>query len=316
MKFRDYYQILGVTKESSQEEIKRAYRKLARKYHPDVSKEADAEVHFKEIGEAYEVLKDPEKRAAYDQLGENWQAGQDFQPPPDWNQGFEFHGGGFTQADASNFSDFFESLFGQNGFSHSFRQSTSYSARGQDSHSKIWIDLEDAYLGAKKRVVFKNTQLNNQGQPFIKERVLDITIPKGICAGQHIRLAKQGAPGMGAAEPGDLLLEVEFNQHRLFRVEGKDVFLELPVSPWELALGSKVTTPTPLGTVELTIPANSQNGSKLRLKSKGIPSPTPGDFFVILESKTPKIETEEQKNAFVNLSQQFNSYNPRAELGV
>ena len=196
MEFKDYYQIMGVKRDATQDEVKRAYRKLARKYHPDVSKEADAEVRFKEVGEAYEVLKDPEKRAAYDQLGANWKAGQDFRPPPDWDAGFEFHGGGFSGADASRFSDFFESLFGH-GFTAGGGGHAAYHARGEDAHAKVLIDLEDAYQGAARTLTLQHTELGADGRPQVKQRTLHARIPRGVRQGQFIRLAGQGLPRGG-----------------------------------------------------------------------------------------------------------------------
>lgn len=315
MEYKDYYDILGVKRDTPQDEIKRTYRKLARKYHPDISKEPDAEKHFKEIGEAYEVLKDPEKRAAYDQLGANWQAGQDFRPPPDWNTGFEFHGGGFTQADAGEFSDFFESLFGREGFAGFQRQGggAAFSARGRDSHSKILIDLEEAYRGGERKVNLKSTELGADGRPAIKERSLNIRIPKGICPGQQIRLAKQGSAGMGKGEAGDLYLEVAFNPHSMYTVEGKDVYLTLPIAPWEAALGARIEVPTPAGAVGLKIPANASSGTKLRLKGKGVPTKEPGDFFVVLQIALPKADTAEAQNAYRAFEKSFH-FNPRSHL--
>ena len=225
---------MGVKRDATQDDIKRAYRKLARKYHPDVSKEADAEKRFKEIGEAYEVLKDPEKRAAYDQLGANWQQGQDFRPPPDWDQGFEFHGGGYTGANAEQFSDFFESLFGRGGgYQRTYtRGGGGFDMRGEDTHARVVIDLDDAYNGATRALTLKHTEMGPDGRPQVKERTLNVRIPKGVRQGQQIRLAKQGSPGVGKGEPGDLYLEVEFRPHPFYRVEGKDVYLGLPVAPW------------------------------------------------------------------------------------
>ncbi len=317
MEFKDYYEIMGVKKDATQDEIKRAYRKLARKYHPDVSKEADAEKRFKEVGEAYEVLKDPEKRAAYDQLGTNYKAGEDFRPPPGWDQGFEFHGGDFTGADASGFSDFFEQLFGK-GFSYSSgpsRGGTEYHARGNDTHAKILIDLEDAYHGANKTMTLKHTELGPDGRPQVKERTLNVRIPKGVRQGQHLRLAKQGGSGIGQGEAGDLFLEIEFKPHSLYKVEGKDVYLDLPLAPWEAALGAKIKAPTPTGPVDLKIPADSKAGKKLRLKGKGIPGKPPGDFYVILQIALPPADTESAKQAYREFEKAV-PFNPRAHLGV
>lgn len=318
MKYKDYYEIMGIKRDATQDEIKRAYRKLARKYHPDVSKETDAEVRFKEVGEAYEVLKDPEKRVAYDQLGANWKAGQDFQPPPDWDQGFEFHGGGFTSADAAQFSDFFESLYGRGAFTQQGfggRSRREFHAHGEDTHAKVMIDLEDAYQGATRTLTLKHTELGADGRPQMKERTLNVRIPKGICQGQHIRLAKQGGAGMGKGEPGDLYLEVEFRPHSLYRVEGRDVYLKLPVAPWEAALGATVKAPTPTGSVDLKIPANSSDGRKLRLKERGIPGKQPGDFYVVIQIALPPAESEAAKTAYRNFEKAL-PYNPREKLGV
>jgi curved DNA-binding protein len=317
MRYKDYYGVMGVERDASQDEIKRAYRKLARKYHPDVSKEADAEARFKELGEAYEVLKDPEKRAAYDKLGADWKAGQDFQPPPDWNEGFEFHGGEFTGATAEEFSDFFDTLFGRGagggGFSRSSRQG--FRARGEDTYAKILIDLEDAYTGKSRAVTLEHTEIGPDGRPSTKQRTLNVRIPKGVRQGQHIRLAGQGSPGIGGGESGDLYLEVEFRPHRYYRVEGRDVFIDLPVAPWEAALGSTVKVRTPSGYVDLTIPPNSANGRKLRLRGKGIPAKQPGDLFVVLNVALPKADTEAAKAAYEDFRQAVD-FKPRADIGM
>jgi len=317
MEFKDYYEIMGVKRDATQDEIKRAYRKLARKYHPDVSKESDAEARFKEVGEAYEVLKDPEKRSAYDQLGANWKAGQDFNPPPDWDQGFEFKGGGFTGADAEQFSDFFETLYGRGGFAQGYSRQgqQGFHARGEDTHAKIVIDLDDAYQGTTRSLSLKHTELGADGRPQLKERTLNVRIPKGVRQGQHIRLAKQGGAGMGKGEPGDLYLEVEFRVHSFYHVEGRDVYLDLPVAPWEAALGATIKVPTPDGAVDLKIPANSSGGRKLRLKGRGIPGKSAGDLYVVIQIALPSADSEAVKAAYHELEKAA-PFNPRAHLGV
>jgi len=318
MEYKDYYTIMGVERDATQDEIKRAYRKLARKYHPDVSKEPDAEARFKEVGEAYEVLKDPEKRAAYDRLGADWKAGQDFRPPPDWNErGFDFGGGGYTGADASDFSDFFESLFGRGGFTGGFggRASRDFHARGQDSYVKVLIELEDAYQGATRRLALQQPEYDEQGRPHMRERTLNVRIPKGVRQGQHIRLARQGGPGLGQGEAGDLYLQIEFRPHPLYRVEGSDVYLELPVAPWEAALGATVKAPTPVGAVDLKIPPGSAAGRKLRLKGRGIPSKEPGDFYAVLQIALPPADSEPARTAYRDFEKAV-EFNPRAALGV
>jgi len=317
MRYKDYYAVMGVGRDASQDEIKRAYRKLARKYHPDVSKEPDAEARFKELGEAYEVLKDPEKRAAYDGLGADWKAGQDFRPPPDWNEGFEFHGGGFTGATPEQFSDFFDSLFGRSAPGGGFTRSTrhAFHARGEDTYAKILIDLEDAYTGKSRTVTLEHTEIGADGRPAVRTRALNVRIPKGVRQGQHIRLAGQGSPGAGRGEPGDLFLEVEFRPHRYYRVEGRDVFIDLPVAPWEAALGASIKVTTPSGDIDLTIPPNSANGRKLRLKSRGIPAKEPGDLYVVLSIALPKADSEAAKTAYAEFGRAFD-FRPRANMGM
>ena len=316
MDYKDYYKIMGVEKTATQDEIKRAYRKLARKYHPDVSKEDDAELHFKEVGEAYEVLKDPEKRSAYDQLGANWKAGQDFNPPPDWDAGFEFSGGGFTGGDASAYSDFFESLFGRGfGGAQQGYQNRSYRARGEDHHAKVMIDLEDAYQGATRSIILQSPKIDSSGHVANKQRTLNVKIPKGVKQGQRIRLSGQGSAGIGDAPAGDLYMEIAFKPHNIYKVDGHDVYLDLPLTPWEAALGAKIKVPTPNGQVDLTIAANTISGKKLRLKGRGIPAKIPGDFYVVIQITLPPADTEKAKELYRQMEHEL-AYNPRSKLGV
>ncbi|MBA3005895.1 MAG: DnaJ domain-containing protein [Proteobacteria bacterium] len=320
MKFKDYYQTLDLKKDASQDEIKRAYRKLARKLHPDVNKSHDAEEKFKEIGEAYEVLQDPEKRAAYDKFGSDWQAGQDFKPPPNWDAGFEFSGGGFTQADASQFSDFFESLFGrQTGSSHARPDSRSHGAfhaRGQDVHAKIVINFEDSYQGTQKSITLSRPVVDQNGHVSTSPHAITLSIPKGVIEGQQIRLEGQGGQGSGQAGAGDLFLEIAFAPHRIFTMEKRDVHLSLPVTPWEAALGATVSVPTLGGTVELKIPHGSQSGKKLRLKGRGLSSTTlRGHQYVTLTIITPEPVTEAQKKIYEEMARLMPT-NPRKGLGV
>ena len=298
MDFKDYYNIMGLERDSSQDEIKRAYRKLARKYHPDVSKETNAEALFKELGEAYAVLKDPEKRAAYDELGANWKAGQDFQPPPNWDAGYEFTGGGFSGGDSSVHSDFFESLFGQGfGSAQADRRQTGFHARGEDHHAKVLIDLEEAYRGATRDITLRSPQLDSGGHVTTKQRTLNVKIPKGVKQGQRIRLTGQGSPGLGKGQAGDLYLEIEFKPHKLFKIEGRDLFLDLPISPWEAALGATVKAPTPEGPVDLKIPQGTTAGRKLRLRKRGIPGTSPGDLYANLTITLPAADSDAAKLA-------------------
>ncbi len=314
MQFKDYYQIMGVARDATQDEIKRSYRKLARKYHPDVSKASDAETRFKELGEAYEVLKDTEKRAAYDQLGANWKGGQEFRPPPDWKAGFKFRDVGSAGSDAQDYSDFFASLFGEH-----FREGgvgrRTFNVRGEDHHAKILINLEDSYLGATRTITLQIPEMNSKGRTTFKERVLNVSIPKGIREGQHIRLNGQGSVGAGNNKAGDLYLQVEFKAHPFFRVDGKHLYLNLPVAPWEAALGKTVKVPTLGGIVELKIPADTLSGSKLRLKGRGLPGNPPGDCYVIITIVLPPADTEIAKSYYRKMEQELN-FNPRAKLGV
>ncbi|MFQ5995282.1 MAG: DnaJ C-terminal domain-containing protein [Acidiferrobacterales bacterium] len=313
MEFKDYYKVMGVSREATQDEIKRAYRKLARKYHPDVSEEPKAEERFKEIGEAYEVLKDPEKRVAYDQLGTRWKAGQEFRPPPDWGAGFEFRDGGYTDADAAQFSDFFETLFGGlHGGGPRVRRT--FRARGEDHHAKVFIDLEDAYRGATRTITLRAPELTQNGHVTVRERALNVRVPKGIRSGQQIRLAGQGGAGLGGGDSGDLYLQVEFNPHALYRVDGRDVYLDLPVAPWEAALGATVQLPTPAGAVDLKIPSGSNQGRTLRLKGRGLPTKEPGDLYVVLHITLPP--TKKAARALYEKMEKDLAFNPRANLGV
>ncbi len=320
MQFKDYYQVMGVARDATEAQIKQAYRKLARKYHPDVSKEKDAEARFKEVGEAYEVLKTPEKRAAYDQLGRDHRAGEDFRPPPDWKTDFEFSGAGGGDAD---YSDFFESLFGARARTQSARRPGYRQDHGDDHHAKVMLDLEASLNGGSRAFTLKMPEIDAQGRLTNRERTLNVQIPKGILAGQQIRLAGQGGGPQGgpldgtppgAGQRGDLYIEVEFQPHSFYQVNGKDLILELPVAPWEAALGATVKTPTPGGVVELKIPPESHAGSKLRLKGRGIPSSPPGDFYVILQIALPPASTERAKAAYAAMAAAM-PFNPRAGLG-
>lgn len=322
MEFKDYYQVMGLERSATPEDIKRAHRKLARKYHPDVSKEKNAEARFKELAEAYEVLKDPEKRAAYDQLGADYKAGQDFRPPPEWasshaSGGGDFGGGPFGGHDTDH-SDFFDALFrGMGGGSHGGPRQHSqdmFDMHGQDQHAKIQISIEDSYEGATRVLQLRMPQESSDGRVQIQDRNIEFVIPRGIRAGQHIRLAAQGAPGMGKGSPGDLYLDVEFLPHPRYRAEGLDVYMDLPVSPWEMALGAEVEAPTPTGWVEVKIPAGSAAGRKLRLKGRGLPGKTAGDFYFVLKLVLPAADTASSKKAYEDMAAAFKSFNPRAAL--
>ena len=301
---------MGVARDATEAQIKQAYRKLARKYHPDVSKEKDAEARFKEVGEAYEVLKSPEKRAAYDQLGQNHRAGEEFRPPPNWDSGFEFSGAGPGN---SAYSDFFDALFGAQ--ARSGRGRGDFPGRGEDHHAKVLLDLEASLNGGPRTFTLRMPEIDDEGRLISKERTLNVQVPKGILPGQQIRLAGQGARAPGSGTPGDLYIEVEFQPHPLYRVDGRDLSLELPIAPWEAALGGSVKTPTPTGIVDMKVPAGSHAGSKLRLKGRGIPASPPGDFYVVLQIALPAANDDKAKAAYAAFAAAL-PFNPRASLGA
>jgi curved DNA-binding protein len=319
MDYKDYYKIMGVERDAKPDDIKRVYRRLARKYHPDVSKEANAEAKFKEVQEAYEVLKDPEKRAAYDQLGANWRQGQDFTPPPNWGRDFEFTTGfGGGGRDDAGFSDFFSSLFGARSAFRGQRGGGGFgggfTSTGEDHAAKIQIDLEDAFLGGVHAIELKAPQIDEQGHVVVRPRTLKVTIPAGVVEGQKIRLGGQGSPGAGGGRAGDLYLEIGFKPHKLFQAEGRDITLTLPIAPWEAALGATVATPTLAGTVDLRIPSNAKAGQKLRLRGRGLPGPTAGDQYVVLKIVLPPADTTEAKELYERMQKEL-PFDPRAELG-
>ena len=294
MEYKDYYKILGVSRDVPQDELKKAYRKLARKYHPDISKEANAEAKFKEVGEAYEALKDPEKRAQYDQFGSSYQHGQSFNPPPGWGgQGGSGMGGG-------NFSSFFESMFSGGGMGGNDQ----FFAQGEDVNAKITVSLEDAFNGAKKSIR-RPGGANQTG-------TINVKIPAGITSGKKIRLAGQGKAGAGV-EAGDLFLEINIANHAYYQVEDKDVIINLPISPWEAALGAKITVPTLAGKISLTIPTNAKSGQKMRLKGRGLPGKQAGDQIVVLQIMTPPADTPEAKQLYQQMAEELN-FNPREAL--
>lgn len=300
MEYKDYYKILGVERSASADEIRKAYRVLAKKYHPDVSKEANAETRFKEIGEAYEVLKNKEKRAAYDQLGANWKQGEQFRPPPNWGSQFDFGSAG--TGGSADFSDFFSAIFGQGRQGRGYQQQP---RRGADQTATINVDLEDAINGARRTI----TLSGSQGQ-----RSLTVNIPKGIKPGQKIRLSGQGSPGINGA--GDLLLEVQYNPHPVYRVEEQDIYLNLPITPWEAALGTTIKIPVPGGgQLGMKIPAGSRSGRKMRMKGKGLPGKVAGDFYLVLEIHTPPADNEQARALYQQMAEQM-PFNPRSTLGL
>lgn len=309
MEFKNYYEVLGVARDATADEIKKAFRRLARKYHPDVSKEPDAEKRMKEVNEAYAVLSDPEKRAAYDQLlAGGYRAGEEFRPPPGWDAGFEFSGHGFSPHEAADFSDFFSQLFG--GFGTSTRRG-GFRAQGEDHHAKVYLDLADAFTGATRTITLRAPRLDASGRVVLDTRTLNVKIPKGVREGQIIRLAGQGAPGIGGGPAGDLLLEVHFNPHPRFTVQGRDLLMQLPVAPWEAALGAVVPVELPSGVVKVRIPPGAQSGKQLRVRGKGIPSDPPGDLLLTLQVVLPPADTMRAKEIYETMAREL-AFDPRA----
>lgn len=307
MQYRDYYKILGVSREATAEEIRKAFRKLARKYHPDVSKEPDAENRMKEINEAYAVLSDPEKRAAYDRLGEGYQAGQEFRPPPGWDAGFEFHGTG--PFDAADFSDFFTELFGRMGRGR-FAPGGAFRSRGEDHHAVVELDIADAFEGVTRQLNLRLPQVDAQGRVQWLSRTLNVKIPRGVYEGQVIRLAGQGAPGIGGGPPGDLLLEVRFRPHPQLRAEGRNLHMRLPITPWEAALGAEIPVDLPSGQVKVRIPPGTQSGRQLRVRGKGIPGEPPGDLFLQTQVVLPPADTPRARAIYETMARELN-FDPR-----
>ena len=331
MEFKDYYQVLGVGKAATAEDIKKAYRKLARKYHPDVSKEADAMARMVEINEANAVLSDPEKREAYDALGRQapHRPGQDFRPPPNWDAGFEFSdGAGAAAGPDAEFSDFFEQLFGRRARAQRARSQhretpgdtpwggAAPPSRGNDHHAKIELDLLDAYQGAERSLALRGARLDEAGRMVHEERSLQVKIPKGVREGQLIRLSGQGSPGTGGAPAGDLFLEVQFRPDARWRAIDRDVHQPVAVAPWEAELGAIIEVQTPAGALEVTVPAHWKPGRKLRLKGRGIPAATPGDLYLELIVTLPPAHSDAERAAYTAFAHAFARFNPRTTAGA
>ena len=316
MEFKEYYKTLGVGQSASANEIKTAYRALARKYHPDVSKEADASARMAEVNEAYAVLSDPEKRAAFDKLAQRRAAGQEFQPPPGWDAGFDFSDASSPAGNDGDFSEFFNALFSRAARAQQSQRGGGARAqvRGADHHARISIDLADAYHGATRPLALRQTQLDESGNVVTAERVLDVQIPKGVKEGQSIRLRGQGSPGLNGGPAGDLYLEVDFEPDARYRIDGRDVTLTVPAAPWEAALGASIEIATPSGRVEVNVPAGSNNGRKLRLKGRGIPGNPPGDMYLELELALPPANNEKARELYQTMAREFSSFNPREQM--
>ena len=310
MEYKDYYGALGLARDATQEQIRRAYRRLARKHHPDVSKEPEAEARFRAIGEAHEALCDPEKRAAYDALGSDWQAGQEIKPPFAGTA----HGwpGGLSAAEAAQFSDFFASLFGGRFAPIGAR---AHPGRGRDQTARLVLSVEESFTGVTRQLQLTLRGFDAQGHPADQARVLKVHLPPGLTQGQQVRLAGQGGAGSNGGPAGNLFLEVDLAPHPHFRPEGRDIHVLLPVAPWEAALGARVSVPTLAGAVRLKVPPGSQGGRRLRLKGRGLPGAPPGDAYFELEIVTPPAVTDEAKKAYAQMAKEL-AFNPRANLGV
>jgi curved DNA-binding protein len=318
--FRDYYEILGVPRDASEDDIRRAYRKLARQYHPDINKEPDAEDRFKEVSEAYEVLRDPEKRERYDRFGANWKAGQDVSGASGFEGGggfggfggngdfggdfrdvrVEFGSGGFG---GGEFSDFFEGLFGGRGRGRrttGFRGFEGFSTRGADQEAEIELSLEEAARGGRRKISL------GDGRDY------EVNIPAGVRDGQRIRLAGEGGAGASGGPAGDLFLRVRIRPHPRFRLEGRDIYVDLPLAPWEGVLGTTIEVPTLDGTSRVKVPAGSSTGRKLRLRGEGFPGPRGGrgDLYAVIKIVVPKRPTREERELFERLAQ-VSKFNPR-----
>lgn len=318
MKYKDYYQTLGIGRDATQDAVKKAYRRLARQYHPDISKESDAEAKFKEIGEAYEVLKDPEKRKAYDQLG-RYQPGQEFRPPPDWEESF---GPGtryyeFSSGDLGGFSDFFFGLFG-GGMGHrgAARPSRAqFAINGQDFETNIQIDLEESYKGTTRTLQMEVPEITSEGVIKRTPKTITVRIPKGATDGQRLRVKGKGGKGIHGGQDGDLYLNISIKPHNTFRVSGHDLYVTLPLAPWEAALGAKIEMPAIEQKILLNIKPCAQSGQKLRIAGKGLPKPKGGfgDLYAVLQIANPSKLTAKEKSLYEKLAKS-SSFNPRTSF--
>jgi curved DNA-binding protein len=319
VQFKDYYDILGVQRNATKEDIQRSYRKLARKYHPDINRDAGAEDKFKEINEAYEVLKDPQKRIRYDQLGTGWRHGQEFRPPPGWEFQFDFgpeaQGGQqafFWSSGTEGFSDFFETLFGRGSPPEGQGHRTFFRQRhGTDQEAVLRLTLEEAFRGGAKNITLQSRSLAADGSLSTREKRYEVKIPPGILPGQKIRLTGQGAQDSEGGPRGDLYLKVEIEPHPRFRIEGRNLLTELAIAPWEAALGMELKIQT-FETVSIRVPPGTQGCQKLRLKGKGMPNAKgqAGDLYVVIKIRIPKTLSPQERKLFSELSK-VSSFDPR-----
>jgi curved DNA-binding protein len=316
MEFKDYYKVLGVEESADKKAVKTAYRKLARKYHPDVSDHHDAENKFKEATEAYEVLKDADKRAEYDELRQYRSGGGNFTPPPGWEGSHASSGAGEAR-DQGEFSDFFSSIFGEGSQTQSHGHSTGggFGRRGQDIETDMPVFLEDTLSEGSKTISYHLPHYDNNGRVTQVKKTLNVKIPVGVTDGERIRLKGQGAGGVGDSPSGDLYLRVKLVPHPLFDVEGHKLTVTVPVAPWEAALGAKITVPTLDGKVQMSIPEGSQSGQKFRIKGKGLVSRTgAGDLYAVLNVVMPDSMNDTAKAQWEELAK-TTAFDPRAQWG-
>jgi curved DNA-binding protein len=335
VQFKDYYQVLGVPRDATAEQIKKAFRQLARKYHPDVSKEPDAAARMSEVNEANAVLSDPERRAAYDAVGQGRHQGEPFTPPPGWDTGFEFSGPGDHGMDSGEFSDFFAELFGQmgqrgqrgqrgqggrpggrtrSGAGRGFADAAGAAGplRGEDHHARIQLDLEDAWRGATRQIGLRVPQLGADGRVHLAERTLEVRIPAGVQPGQMIRLSGQGSPGAGGAPAGDLFLEVSLKPHPRFQVHGCTLVAELPVAPWEAALGAVLPVGLPDGsTLKVRVPAGAQGGRTLRVPGRGLPGQPAGDLELVVRVLLPSAHDPRARKHYEQMAAELPDFDAR-----
>lgn len=314
MKYKDYYAALGVAREASDAAIKSAYRKLAQKYHPDVTKDPKGEEKFKEVAEAYQTLKDPEKRAAYDRLGHH-RPGQDFRPPPDWER--EFSARGFGASEQADLGELFEQLFGtMGGRGHGPRDGRGgFAMPGQDFEAAVHITLEEAARGTEVKLDLSIPEAGPDGRLRREPKEVTVRIPKGVTDGQKLRVPGKGGSGLNGGPAGALYLAIVLRPHPLFKTSGHDLYLDLPVAPWEAVLGASVEIPTLEGKVRLKIPAGARAGQQFRLGGRGLPRPRggAGDLYAVLQIATPSAMSPRERELYEDLARE-STFNPRANL--
>jgi curved DNA-binding protein len=316
MKYKDYYQALGVDRDASADDIKKAYRKLAHRYHPDISKDADGEEKFKEVAEAYATLKDPEKRQEYDKLGRR-PAGEDFAPPPGWQQQYDTGAASFDDVDLADILNAFRSggggAAGRGG--EQARGWSSFPAAGEDYEVNVTVTLEKVCSGGETDITVEVPEYDEHGLPHRAARTFRVTIPKGATEGQRLRLPGKGGPGRNGGKPGDLYLVLHLAPHALYRVSGRDLYLDLPLAPWEAVLGASVEIPTLGGNVEINIKPGTASGQRLRLAGRGLPSPagSAGNQYAIVQIEVPKKVSDAERALYEQLAA-ASSFNPRAHL--